>query len=174
MRVNNQSLFPVKRVPVRYIILYLVLFLCSSATVMAHAINFETSVRPPVVVVNAYFTATSPVGEALVEIFAPGNEQPYQTGRTDKSGNFAFLPDRSGEWSLKIDDERGHIDMVVVAVQDSFFDAASLVDTSKVSPEKGLSNLYRVLIGLALIFGLTGVIYGLKAKQALTNKDQIN
>ena len=172
--MNNRSLFSVKRIPVRYIIMYIALFLCCSAGVMAHAINFETSVKPPVVVVNAYFTATSPVSEALVEIYAPGSEQTYQTGRTDKSGNFAFLPDRTGDWSLKIDDERGHIDIVVVAVQDSFFDAASAVDNDKVSPKKSLSNLYRALIGLALIFGLTGIIYALKAKQALKNKDQIS
>jgi nickel transport protein len=170
--MKNRSLSLVKRASGRYIIGCIIMFLSCNSGALAHVINFETSVTPPVVVVNAYFTATSPVGEALVEIFAPGNERPYQTGRTDQSGNFAFLPDRPGEWSLSIDDERGHIDMVIVTVTDSFFVAAPAAEFSKVSPEKGLSNLYRALFGLTLIFGLTGIIYGLKAKQALKRKDQ--
>ncbi len=151
--------------------------------ILAHGIHFETAQEPPVVIVKAYFSRTSPVAGALVEVYAPGDERPYQTGRSDAEGYFAFLPDRAGEWAVRIDDERGHVDRVAVVVSPAFFehddDAQEAVMPAgekeiEIAEGKGLSAFYRIITGLALIFGLTGIIYGVKAQQALKNKKQEN
>jgi uncharacterized GH25 family protein len=73
-----------------------------------------------VVTVKAFFSRTAPVANAVVVINAPGDGQPYQSGRTDKSGNFAFIPNALGEWTVSVDDERGHIGKVVIPVSAVF------------------------------------------------------
>jgi hypothetical protein len=57
---------------------------------MAHSVNFETERHSPSVSVKVFFSRTSPLANASVVIYAPGNAQPFQTGRTDKAGYFAF------------------------------------------------------------------------------------
>ena len=157
-------------------------FLISCSAGMAHGINFETTKQPPAVTVKAFFSRTSPVANAQVTIFSPGDEQAYQSGRTDKAGNFAFIPNATGEWILIVDDERGHVDRVIVPVDNSFFDARladeedAEIEQMQIVVQKGESGLgipvfFRIIVGLALIFGLTGVIYGFKVKQALKTKN---
>lgn len=61
------------------------------------------------VVVEFLYTGPSPMLYSAVEVFAPDQDQrPYQTGRTDENGRFAFVPARSGTWRLKVDDGDGH------------------------------------------------------------------
>jgi nickel transport protein len=158
----------------KQVFLFLIFLCASNAAVMAHAIHFETSNRPPVITVKSYFSKTSPVSNAIVEIFAPGEQQPYQTGRTDKAGNFAFLPVASGEWLVTVDDQAGHRGRVVVDVSDDFFiqeEQAVILPAGEMHHDQihehdhGFSVLYRIIFGLSLIFGITGIIYGIRAKK---------
>jgi hypothetical protein len=167
----------------RPILLCLIILYSFSTEILAHGINFETTKQPPVVTVKAFFSRTAPVANAVVVINAPGDGQPYQSGRTDKSGNFAFIPNALGEWTVSVDDERGHIGKVVIPVSAVFFDGepAETEETEieqvqepviESEVDQDISVYYRIALGLALIFGLTGIIYGVKAKQALRNKNQ--
>jgi nickel transport protein len=157
-------------------------FLLTCSAGMAHGINFETTKHPPAVTVKAFFSRTSPVANAQVTIFSPGDDQAYQSGRTDKAGYFAFIPSLPGDWVLIVDDERGHVDRVIVPVADSFFDAGATdlgiagieqmqALVQKDESEAGIPLFFRIVVGLALIFGLTGVIYGYKAKLALKTRN---
>ncbi len=167
----------------RLILLSVFALLAFNPEINAHRINFETSTEPPVITVKAFFSRTAPLVGAMVDVYAPGDDQPYQTGRTDKAGFFAFIPDRTGEWTMRVDDERGHVDRVTVEVAGTFFSGDNLVP-EETHPEEiqermvaiektGTGNdfqvFYRVITGLALIFGLTGIIYGVKARQAMRN-----
>jgi hypothetical protein len=82
----------------------------------------------------------------------------------------------SGDWVVTIDDQAGHKGRVTVAVSESFFsadDPAGDVQTGELHHAQihghehghGLSVLYRVVIGLSLIFGITGIVYGIRARR---------
>lgn len=216
MHIRQPEMLPA----LRSLSVTLISFLCIVTDASAHGINFEISQRSPVVTVYAYFSRTSPVGDASVTIMAPGLDLPWQTGRTDKSGHFAFIPDQIGEWRIMVDDERGHRGRAMVTISRLFFNedhheavngdgSASEIaqiglkekhieqDTteritktvtrtiSKIDDvhhdhieknvmEKKLNNqipiLYRIVFGLSIIFGITGIWYGLTARKALRNE----
>jgi len=117
-----------------------------------------------------------------VMIYAPDETQPYQTGRTDKAGYFAFMPNALGDWAFAIDDERGHKDRLVISIDQGFFNGDDEIvgaadadlrpeesenKLTEVVQEKNIPNVYRVIFGVAIIFGITGTLYGIKARQAL-------
>lgn len=167
----------------RAIILSMFVLVSFNMESAAHGISLETSKEPPVIIVKASFSATAPLVDAGVDVYAPGDDQPYQSGRTDRTGHFAFMPDRSGEWTMRVDDERGHMDRVRIEISDTFFTTdepaaeetvaetlqEQMVEIEKIEAVNDFPVFYSVITGLALIFGLTGIIYGIKAKQALNN-----
>jgi nickel transport protein len=140
------------------------------AGAFAHGVITETSFHGKVVVIRSSFSPTQPLVDGLVTIYSPADqENAWQTGRTDKTGNFAFMPEVDGEWIFVVDDQKGHMKRLTVPVQ---FDvtAEQEIDTNTIevvpeSPEVGLSKTHRVIFGLALIFGITGIFYGLKARK---------
>ncbi|MBS3808318.1 MAG: hypothetical protein KGY60_12500 [Bacteroidales bacterium] len=136
----------------------------------------------PVVSVKAYFSQASPLASASVNIYAPGEDQPYQTGRTDRRGFFAFVPSVAGEWIFEIDDEQGHRHQANIIIDKNFIkgmaaeeeppeDEADKTAATPVAEEEtdspaGIPLFYKILFGLALIFGITGIYYGVRAKQS--------
>ncbi len=148
----------------------------------AHSIQFEIKKHAPVVSVKAFFSQTSPLANASVNIYAPGEDQPYQRGQTDRRGFFAFVPSVAGDWVLEIDDEHGHRHKANISIDENFKKgitageespehegdetaAAPAVEEETVSPA-GIPLFYKVIFGLALIFGITGIYYGVRAKQS--------
>lgn len=160
---------------IRTLILLVLASLAFSNAAMAHAIRFDVDKHPPAVKVQAYFSATSPLVDAMVQVYAPGGETPYQSGRTDRAGYFAFIPDESGEWTLEVDDERGHRNRTVINVTGGFFEGEPMkeevegVPVAMETPPQTTNEIplvYRIIFGLALIFGLTGIFYGMRARQS--------
>ncbi|TVR68848.1 MAG: hypothetical protein EA408_13105 [Marinilabiliales bacterium] len=161
-------------------------FFALGATAAAHSINFEVTRHAPAVSVNAYFTRTSPLAGASIVVYAPGQDQPYQTGRTDRQGYFSFIPSVAGDWVFEIDDGRGHRDRLEISVGESFISgvyeeeaaadeqeevpAGPVVETEVVSPA-GIPMFYRIIFGLALIFGITGIFYGIRARQSASKTE---
>jgi hypothetical protein len=161
----------------------MVTFLAVSFSAASHSINFETTLKSPVVIIKAYFTRTTPLADASVVIFAPGDDRPYQSVNTNRQGYFVFLPDAAGTWVFVINDERGHRGRLVVEIDKEFFNGEQETVTGSEN-ERGevitdndldlktaehsadIPVFYRVLFGIALIFGITGVFYGVRAKQA--------
>lgn len=61
------------------------------------------------VVFEVFFSNGSPMAFAAVKVFSPGDQNvPYQTGRTDAGGRFAFVPSSEGMWRAEVDDGMGH------------------------------------------------------------------
>ncbi len=171
----------------RSTLLVIVAFFAMGLTAAAHSINFEITKHAPLVSVNAYFTRASPLADASVVIYAPGQDQPYQTGRNDRQGFFVFVPSLAGDWVFEIDDERGHRDRVEVSIDENFITGvtaeketpedeaeesyvAPVVEEETISPVS-IPFFYRVVFGLALLFGITGVFYGIRAKQSASKME---
>lgn len=153
------------------------LVLAGSISAFAHAVLVEFNQHAPVVVVRAGFSKSSAMKNASIEVFAPVSGALYQTGQTDASGRFAFLPDVEGEWSVKVDDGRGHRKTASITIDASFFESKPAIATEvsersevkeieiKEVKTESIPLLYRLIFGLAVIFGITGIVYGLKASR---------
>jgi nickel transport protein len=161
-----------------------------STLAMAHSIRVDMTLKSPAVTIYAGFSKTKPIANAKVEIYAPEAETHYQTGKTDINGNFAFLPNTFGEWKIKIDDEMGHVRNTSISIPKEFFhsddaehetDINSISKVVQIETEEEIEThhhhshtaiteiplLYKAIFGLALIFGITGILYGYKANQKL-------
>lgn len=156
-------------------VLYLVLMIAAMSKGMAHGVKVDVNMQSPSVIVKSFFSASQPLADALVTIYSPlDNNNAYQTGRTDRAGYFVFIPDVGGEWTFVVDDQKGHLRRTAVSVTDDFF---SPEETEIASPDvvqenepAGIPLIYKLIFGLSVIFGITGILYGIKAKQSPQNK----
>jgi nickel transport protein len=121
-------------------------------SVMAH--GAKTSTIKGGVGIAASYLDNSPMADCDVRVFSPEDRvTPFQTGQTDDNGRFMFFPDKKGEWKVIVDDGMGHrADAAVTITQDMKIDPASL------SPG-GLQQWQKILMGLCLIFGFTGIYF---------------
>ncbi len=82
---------------------------------MTHGTGFRVVTDAQPMVLSFYYTDSTPMAYAEINVFGPDNEQvAFQSGRTDTNGYFAFVPDRSGKWIVKVNDGRGHSVKAVV------------------------------------------------------------
>jgi nickel transport protein len=125
----------------------------------AHELEATVSLAAPAVVIRAAYGGSEAVPYAKVQVFTPSSpSQEFQAGVTDRRGYFSFVPDGPGAWHVVIDDEEGHRREVPVTVPDPFHSSVSATGTS-------MSRLERVVLGLAVIIGATGFLYGFKARR---------
>jgi nickel transport protein len=85
------------------------LCVCLSLTAggaFAHTVNYE--VQQKGIAVKIFYTAQDPASYAEYEVYGPGEELPHQTGRTDRNGFVAFVPDKQGIWKIKVIGESAH------------------------------------------------------------------
>jgi nickel transport protein len=73
-----------------------------------HSINYQ--VERQGIALRAFYSAKDPASYSQYEIWGPGDREdlPHQTGRTDKNGFLAFVPDRAGTWKVKVWGESSH------------------------------------------------------------------
>ncbi len=133
--------------------------LAAPVAVLGHELDLRVRLVAPVVTVEAAYGGSEPLPYAKVSVYSPADANgEFQTGVTDRKGRFAFVPDRAGSWRVLVDDEEGHRGEVTVVVPEKFEGAAAAV-------EEGGSRWERALLGLAILFGVTGVWYGGKARR---------
>jgi len=72
----------------------------------AHSVEYQVENRG--ISARFFFLPNDPANYSPYEIFAPGEDIPYQKGRTDKNGVVSFLPDRPGKWRIKVTAESEH------------------------------------------------------------------
>jgi nickel transport protein len=126
---------------------------------VAHELEAVVTLAAPAVIVRAAYGGSEPVPFAKVQVFSPASvAQEFQTGVTDRKGNFSFVPDVPGVWRVVVDDEEGHRREVEAKVPAPFEGAASV-------PAAQGSRLERALLGVALLLGATGFLYGYKARR---------
>lgn len=93
---------------------------------------------------------------AAVEVFFNKEKLPFQNGRTDQNGRFLFLPDKNGQWQVKVNDGMGHqLTVETDYVMDRQATDAGVEVTGGEKPSRA-SKGTRLLAGLAIIFFLSG------------------
>jgi nickel transport protein len=74
----------------------------------AHTVNYDVQ-QKTVAAIKVFYTAGDPASYAEYEVYPPeGGDLPYQTGRTDKNGFVALVPDKQGTWKVKVLGESAH------------------------------------------------------------------
>ncbi len=117
-------------------------------------------------VVTATYDSGDPMSYSKVTILAPDADVKFQSGRTDRNGRFCFYPDCSGQWKLLVDDGMGHRLSLAVEV-DADGDALEIVESSSPMTSEGMPRTVKVVSGLCIIFGLSGFLYGWKARRTI-------
>jgi nickel transport protein len=138
---------------------FLFLMVLAAAILSAHDIEITVEHAPPSVVVRTTYAGTEPAPYAAVLVYAPGKpDTEYQNGRTDKNGVFSFVPNQGGEWRFVVDDEMGHRTELAIPV-----DLTRNAAEGAVSAQMPLR--LKLVTGLSVILGLTGLLYGYKSRQ---------
>jgi nickel transport protein len=124
-----------------------------------HELETTASLAAPAVIVRAAYGGSEAVSFSKVEVFSPQEPaQPFQTGLTDRRGYVSFVPDSSGVWRVVVDDEEGHRRDLPITVPDPFRSDAQI-------PAVRSSRVERAMLGVALMVGGTGFLYGFKARR---------
>lgn len=106
--------------------------------------------------VKASYDDGKPMQYAAVEVTHADEKLPFQTGRTDRNGCFVFLPDKPGDWQVVVNDGMGHQLSLNTRLD------KNLESDKESGPEKGegaLSRPEKALMGIAIIFGLSGFFF---------------
>lgn len=138
------------------------------ANLMAHGVMAE--VGKGGTVVAAKYDTGEPMSYAKVKIAAPHTKIPFQSGRTDRNGRFCFFPDIQGTWKLTVDDEIGHKLRLSIPVKKT--GRSELTGTMENPWNRHLSRYALALMGVSIIFGLFGSVFGIMAYKRLKQKLQ--
>ncbi len=117
-----------------------------------HALLHEL-VEGEAVVLRLSFPGTDQPWFEPYEVFAPGSETPFQSGRVNALGEVSFRPDRPGTWRVRVFTEDGHGTVVEVGVDEA-------MKIAGVQGRHGDAQHYwpRVLAALGYLFGLFGLL----------------
>ncbi|MFO7839585.1 MAG: hypothetical protein R6X08_08825 [Desulfosalsimonadaceae bacterium] len=140
---------------IRLISLILALMLAPAGAVLAHGVHAKVTQQYGMQI-YAVYDGGEPMSYAAVEIFHENAELPFQKGRTDKNGYFLFKPDKPGNWEITVKDGMGHQLSANTSV------GKDLVLKKKTAADKrhdALSRPEKVLMGIAIIFGLSGFFF---------------
>ncbi len=118
--------------------------------VFCHTIHY--SVEPKGMTVRVFYSPDDPASYAEYEVFGPGDTEPYQIGRTDRRGCVSLLPDRPGEWKVKVLGESAH-GFHGITIELKVDEALMLEGFSKPL----VATHTRLITGVAIIFGIFGL-----------------
>jgi nickel transport protein len=160
------------KIPVLFVAMALTLH---SMEAGAHGLLTDVRFQSPSVLIRTQFSEAQPVVDAMVTIFSPSaSEVVWQTGRTDRAGNFAFIPDAGGDWVFIVDDQKGHAKKLTISVPADFIASpefpAEIAAGNSGELASPRERIYQTIIGLALIFGITGIFYGVRSRQTAHDK----
>lgn len=125
----------------------------------AHDLDAAITLAAPAVVIRASYGGSEPVVFANVRVFAPDSPAAeFQTAVTDRRGAFSFVPNSGGDWRVIVDDDEGHRRELTISVPWPF-------ESNGAPPSPPASRLERALLGISLLIGATGFLYGIKARR---------
>ena len=141
-----------------------VVALLAPVTVLAHEVLHQVE-RGRAVAVRAYESDGESLAHAAYEVYSPADPgTPHQSGRTDRSGWLAFVPDVPGQWRVKVIDDTGHgLDVVVDAAP-----AASAAGATATAPASGAAFVLRPVAGVAVIAALFGILLAIYRRKRST------
>jgi nickel transport protein len=118
--------------------------------------------------VEVHYADGSAMSFSGVKVFSPTDAQNvFQEGATDKNGRFVFYPDVKGTWKIEVNDGMGHGLVTDINVTEGMIPAQDEDHHSRTIPEK-------IIMGVCIIWGLTGLLFFIRAKQLLKQKVNLN
>lgn len=109
---------------------------------------------------KAEYDDGEPMSYAEVKVYSPRDgKAAHQTGRTDRNGCFAFVPDCPGQWRILLDGGMGHLSEATFVVSESL-----AVEMDR-QAGRAFSRWPGVVVGLGVIFGLSGFLFGLRMRR---------
>lgn len=85
------------------------LLAAAAAPATTHTLEHAVLADAPATVLALSYSDGGLPRFAAIRIFAPDDPQrPFQIGRTDDAGRFAFVATRPGAWRIELDDETEH------------------------------------------------------------------
>jgi len=118
----------------------------AAAHEVLHSVKME-----PAVVIHLYEENHEPFADAHVEVYGPGDTDPFLVERTDHDGRVAFFPDREGEWHVRAFSEDGHgVDFTV--------DTRTIEGAVQIGADDdtGRDRRAYTVLGVGIIIGLFG------------------
>lgn len=145
-----------------------------SVNVFGHGVNIKIIKHYPTVIIKSSFDDGKPFAYASVSIYAPDSTKTqYQSAWADANGIFVFVPDKSGNWKFEVDDEMGHVEEIIIPISQEFFKANKKSNSFKnQNPYEDIPVYFKIIFGIGLIFGMTGIFYWVKAKNLIAEKGQ--
>lgn len=142
----------------------LALFVALSTVLSAHSVYHAVIQKG--VSVKVFFDADDPASFAQYEITEPDKKTLFAKGRTDRNGVVSFLPDKPGEWKIKVigeSDHGYHGKEVTVSVDSN--------NTAENITKAPIEKYQKLIVGLSLVFGAFGVAsaYNCKKKRKSDN-----
>jgi nickel transport protein len=146
----------------RLIFFFLITALMLPSRLHAHGVTSKIDTGG--IVVSAMYDTGEAMDYARVTISAPGANLKFQSGRTDRNGRFCFFPDVNGNWKVVVDDEMGHRLEVNVPVDEAMALRAN-PENANARPNF-LTRWEKAVMGVSIIFGMSGILFWLKARKA--------
>jgi len=131
----------------------------------AHGVT-ATSMTGNTVAVHFEYAGGDPMSYAEVLVFAPESKDgdvEFQNGRTDAKGNFAFIPDKTGTWSISATDMGHRAELQVPVTQ------GGVVQASSTAVEA--SQSIRVILGISIILNLLCAALLMKRRKAIVENN---
>lgn len=168
------------------IALIIMILFTTAPFLLGHGVTVTTGKKYPCVMVNARYHGSKALVNASVTIRFEKEKKEFQKGNTDKNGNFCFLPDKAGQWTVTVDDLIGHRGKKTVTVTEDFFNTSSSQDKEKseVTPVKEKTKprekeaeetkesaspggewccyLLKIALGVLLILAITYIFYRIR------------
>lgn len=128
----------------------------------AHAMLHEVVDGEAVTLRLSYGGADQPLFGPY-EVFAPGLETSFQSGRVNALGEVSFRPDRPGTWRVRVATEDGHGAVIRLEVDEAGVAAA-------LSTEHGHAHGHwpRVVAALGYLLGVFGLLALWRARRPRT------
>jgi len=135
--------------------LIIILSIVFSTAIFSHGVDIVTINGGTGI--EAKYDTGDPISHAEITVYSPGNyKEPFQSGVTDRNGRFLFSPDSEGEWKVVINDWTGHGGTTKIKVGPNLKIPAG-------KTEKPLGRGMKILSGISVILGITGILFYLMA-----------
>ncbi|NJL37634.1 MAG: hypothetical protein HC840_17375 [Leptolyngbyaceae cyanobacterium RM2_2_4] len=79
--------------------------------------NLPRNAQVTAIEIVAYYSTGEPMADGQVRVYAPGDSEPWRTGRCDRQGRYTFTPDlsRRGRWTVRVESE-GHSNFINIVL----------------------------------------------------------
>ena len=135
--------------------IFILLVILLPLSLFAHGVEYNVNLQNSVVI-RVFYDDGYPMDYADYEIKSSDGEI-FQIGVTDRQGILSFIPDMIGKWEVKIDDGMGHGILTSIDIDEDML--PSMNNSLK------HSRLQKLIIGLSVIFGLTGIMFYIVTKR---------